>query len=135
MPDYDAAHFDPPAPVALVSLRNPETGAVSLGVPMLLDSGADVTMIPRAALDRLGVVPMEGRAYELTAFDGGSSYAAVVRIELVFCRRVFRGQFLIIDQDWGILGRNILNGVFLSFDGPRLRWDESSRVSETAKGA
>ena len=42
----------------------------------------------------------------------------------VFGRRIFRGQFLLIDQPIGILGRNILNEVSLLFDGPRLEWTE-----------
>jgi hypothetical protein len=30
----------------------------------------------------------------------------------------------LLDQPWGILGRNVLNAVSLLFDGPRLVWDE-----------
>ena len=36
----------------------------------------------------------------------------------------FKGDFLVVDQPWGILGRNVLNAVPLTLDGPRLRWDE-----------
>ena len=57
MPAYDAMIFDPPAPVARVNLR---CGTMNwLEVPMLIDSGADVTLIPQSALDHLGfeVVP------------------------------------------------------------------------------
>jgi hypothetical protein len=49
MPAYDAARFDPPAPLAQVTLRNLDTGAVWSDVPMLLDSGADVSLVPQAA--------------------------------------------------------------------------------------
>ncbi len=55
------------------------------------------------------------------AFDGDTSLAEVVRLELLFCRRTFRGQFLLIDQAWGVIGRNVLNAVPLLLDGPRLR--------------
>jgi hypothetical protein len=48
MPAYDATQFDPPAPLAQVTLRNPDNGAIRPDVPMLLDSGADVTLIPQA---------------------------------------------------------------------------------------
>jgi hypothetical protein len=37
MPAYDANRFQPPAPVALVTLRNPATGVACADVPMLLD--------------------------------------------------------------------------------------------------
>jgi hypothetical protein len=124
MPAYDATRFQPPAPVALVTLRDPTTGAACADVPMLLDSGADVSLVPEPVVRRLGVAPTPGQQYQLVAFDGTISFAPVVRWELVFCRRTFRGQFLLIDQDSGILGRNVLNAVAIVFDGPRLDWDE-----------
>ncbi len=92
---------------------------------MLLDSGADVTLIPRSALAPLGIHLTQKARYELMGFDGNVSLAQVVRLDMVFCRLTFRGQFLILDQAWGILGRNILNAVPLIFDGPNLTWDES----------
>ena len=91
---------------------------------MLLDSGADITLIPQAAASLLGVDVTPNRRYELIGFDGSPSFAPVVRLELVFCGRTFRGQFLLIEQDWGVLGRNVLNAVALLFDGPHLTWDE-----------
>jgi len=124
VPPYDAIQFEPPAPLARVTLRNPDTGALSLDVPMLLDSGADVTLIPRVTLDRLETTSIQDRRYELLGFDGSTSFAPVVQLELIFCRRTFRGQFLLIDQAWGILGRNVLNSVPIVLDGPNLTWDE-----------
>jgi len=41
----------------------------------------------------------------------------------IFCDRVFQGQFLLVDQDCGILGRNILNLLPILYDGPRLTWE------------
>jgi hypothetical protein len=124
MPAYDATLFQPPAPIAYVTLRNGSTGAVALDVPMLLDTGADVTLIPRAALDSLGSDTISNSSYELVGFDGSKSVAQVVRVELIFCRRTFRGQFLLVDQVYGILGRNVLNAVPLLLDGPQFTWDE-----------
>ena len=124
MPAYDTSRFEPPAPLAQVTLRNPETGALQMEVPMLLDSGADVTLVPQATANLLRVVIVPGRRYELVGFDGNISFAPVVRLELLFLGRTFRGQFLVIEQEWGILGRNILNAIPLLFDGPRLIWDE-----------
>ena len=39
MPTYDALDFDPPAPVARVTLRNLHTGAIVSDVPLLMDTG------------------------------------------------------------------------------------------------
>jgi len=52
----------------------------------------------------------------------------VVQLELLFCNRSFRGQFLVMDQAWGILGRNVLNAIPVLLDGPHLMWDEHRPV-------
>jgi hypothetical protein len=124
MPAYDAVRFEPPAPLARVTLRNPDTGVIWSDVPMLLDSGADVSLVPQAATRMLGVDVVPDTRYELKGFDGNASFAPAVRLGLVFCGRTFRGQFLLLDQEWGILGRNVLNAIPLLFDGPHLAWDE-----------
>lgn len=124
MPPYDANLFDPPAPLASVTLRNPGTNLMSSDVPMLLDTGADVTLIPSATLAQLKIGSVKHKSYQLIGFDGSTSFAPMVQLELIFCRRIFRGQFLLIDQAWGILGRNVLNAVALILDGPNHTWDE-----------
>ncbi len=124
MPPYDATQFEPPAPLARVTLRNPKNGSTSSDIPMLLDTGADVSLIPHAILGELDLSASKDRLYELISFDGSTSYAPVIQIELVFCNRIFRGQFLVIDQVCGILGRNVLNSLSLVFDGPNVAWDE-----------
>jgi Aspartyl protease len=126
MPAYDSTRFSPPAPLALVGLRDPESGAVQSDVPMLLDTGADVSLLPQPAVAALGVTIATGRQYELVGFDGSMSRAPIVRVELILLGRTFRGQFLLIEQNWGILGRNVLNALPLLLDGPRLTWEITS---------
>ena len=70
MPDYDAKNFEPPAPVAYVTLRNPATGVLLSDVPMLIDTGADVTVLPSTAVEQLGVSAEEDSEFEIQAFDG-----------------------------------------------------------------
>lgn len=91
---------------------------------MLLDTGADVTLVSRSVLQPLGISVIPGRHYEPPSFDAGSSLAEIVRLGLLFCRRVFRGQYLVVNQPWGILGRNVLNAIPLLLDGPSLAWTE-----------
>jgi hypothetical protein len=123
MPAYDSQNYDPPAPLASVILLNPDTGANAAEVPMLLDSGADVSLVPQAIVEQLGVAALPGVVYEVVGFDGLPRAAQAVRLSLVFCGRTFSGQFLLLDQARGILGRNILNTMPLLFDGPNLTWD------------
>ena len=124
MLSYDASHFDPPAPVARVTLRNPYSGATLSDVQLLLDTGADVTLLPRAAVERLGVPLLADQRYELMGFDGSKSFAPVVMLDMLFLRRAFRGRYLLIEEERGILGRDILNHVTVLLDGPRQHWSE-----------
>ncbi len=127
MPVYDDNLFDPPAPLARVTLRNPKNADVGSDVPMLLDTGADVTLIPAASINQLGMTANADEVYELMGFDGSTSVASVVRLEMLFMNKTFRGRFLIIDQEWGVVGRDILNLVALLLDGPNLTWREQRR--------
>ncbi len=126
MPAYDAIRFTPPAPLALITLRNIATGASASDVAMLLDSGADVSLVPRQAVLALGVSLDPTAVYELMGFDGNRSLAQAVNLDLGFFGRTFRGRFLLSDHECGILGRDILNHIALSLDGPNLTWDVSA---------
>jgi hypothetical protein len=127
MPAYNSDLFRRPAPFALVTLRNPSSGAVETDVPMLIDSGADATLLPQHSVELIGAVPDPESAYELESFDGSRSMAQAVHLDLLFLRRTFKGRFLLINQEWGILGRDVLNNVAIVLDGPRLAWEELRR--------
>ena len=124
MPSYDATHFDPPAPVAQVTLRNPHSGTTVSDVLLLVDTGADITLLPRTAVEQLGVPLLAGQRYELMGFDGSKSFAPVVILDLLFLKRAFRGRYLLIEEERGIMGRDILNHVILLLDGPQQQWSE-----------
>ena len=121
---YDAVHFVPPAPVARVTLRNSQTRVSTSGVELLVDTRADVTLLPRAAIARIGVVPLEEPGYEVTGFGGSTSVAPVAELDLLFLRSAFRGRYLLIDEERGYLGRDILGHVALLLNGPGQHWSE-----------
>ena len=127
MPSYDAAQFDPPAPVASVTLRNPHSGAIVSDVLLLVDTGSDVTLLPRTAVEPLGGPLLAGQQYELMGFDGSKSFAPVVTLDVLFLQRAFRGRYLLIEAERGIMGRDILNHLSLLLDGPRQQWSERAR--------
>ena len=124
MPTYDDHFFTPPAPLARVTIRNSQDGKTVSDVPMLIDSGADVTLIPQQSVTLLGASIEPDTGYEVTGFDGKKSIAQVVRLDLIFLRRAFRGRFLVSNQEWGIVGRDVLNHVSLLLNGPQLMWEE-----------
>ena len=89
---------------------------------VLIDTGADVSLLPRGPIAQLIESAEVTEQYELEGFNGTRSVAPAVQLELQFFGRVFRGQFLIVENDHGILGRNILNAISLTLDGPNLNW-------------
>lgn len=123
MPSYDETECNPPAPVAEASVRN---GRMLADVLLLVDTGADVTLLPRHAVDRLGVQIVAGQRYELVGFGGSTTSAPAVVLDLLFLNRAFRGRYLVTEEHRGIMGRDILNHLALLLDGPKLRWSEHS---------
>jgi hypothetical protein len=91
---------------------------------MLIDTGADVSVLPYASVvSLLDAQPSESKI-ELQGFDGMTTVARTAVLEVQFLGRSFRGPFVIIDSADGILGRNVLNAVSLLMDGPSLAWRE-----------
>jgi len=129
MPTYDAEHYDPQAPIAEVSLRDPKSGAVVPDIRMLLDTGADITLLPRAAVERLNVAPIAELQFELLGFDGNKSMAQAVDVDMLFLRKAFRGRYLLVDDEHGVIGRDVLAAISLLFDGPNQGWFETTSTS------
>ena len=89
---------------------------------MLLDTGADISALPKGVVDALAL-PAGDRTYEVMAYDNTVQECSTVRGEVVFMRGHFKGQFIVVDQHVGVLGRNILNHLVVTLDGPGLEWN------------
>jgi predicted aspartyl protease len=89
---------------------------------MLMDTGADVTVLPLAALKQLGVAVEMQTDYQLVAFDGTRSAAPWALVHVVLLSFVFRGRYVVIDQEVGVIGRDILNLLTIVLDGPGQTW-------------
>lgn len=121
MANYDSVRFSPPAPLANVTLRNPENGSEEKKVSMLLDTGSDVTLIPNIYAEKLNLSLI--RQFELAGFDNKKSFSQTVELHIIFGEKTFRGEYFLIEQDYGVIGRNILNFLNVRFDGKALYWE------------
>jgi hypothetical protein len=83
MPRCDASRYDPPAPVAIVSLRPSSGERLISNVALLIDTGADVTLLPRDAVTRLGITAQPGTRYELIGHDGNRSTADAADLDML----------------------------------------------------
>ena len=85
-----------------------------------------MTLVPRQSVNFLGAIIDPNTNYEIMGFDGHKNTTQAVTLDLVFLRRVFKGRFLITNQESGVLGRDVINHVALLLNGPRLDWDEQT---------
>ncbi len=95
MKNYDSARFSPPAPLATVTLRNAENGLEERDIPMLLDTGSDVTLVPQIYAKKLDL--SVSRQFELTGFDNKKSLSRTVNLHLIFEGKTYRGEYFIIE--------------------------------------
>ena len=123
MPAYDTTNFDPPAPVIQAELRSPESGAIVRGVELLLDSGADITLLPKIAVSQVGITADSSKQYELVGFDGRRTFAEGVFLDVIILGKAFRGRYLLTDDTRGVAGRDVLNHLAMLLHGPDLRWE------------
>jgi hypothetical protein len=116
MPAYEGGDFVPPAPIARAVVRGP-SGRTRSDVRLLLDTGADVSIVPRGVAEE---VAAEIRPSEVAirSYDGSESTCDLAELSIEFLRFRFRGVFLVSEAEYGVLGRNILNLLFLTLNGP-----------------
>jgi len=121
MPAYEHAGFKPPAPVARAVVGAPDGSVEVQDVAMLLDTGADVSVIPRAVADRLGITARLS-GVRLQGYGGAQTEAAVADPRLDVLRYRFRGTFVVSTVEHGVLGRDVLNLLTVTLDGPPVTW-------------
>ena len=114
--------YEPPAPIARVKLRNSETLKTIADVPMLMDTGSDITLLPQNLCNEIGVEVSETESLNLEGFNQAVTEAFYVRLDFIFLNKIFRGKFLVYNQNEGIIGRDILNEFSILFDGINLEW-------------
>lgn len=114
---YSVTH-DPPAPVVPIRVSVPGRPDRGVALVALVDSGADVTVIPAAVATAIGLPPTGLlRAAGVTGVVGNAIvYAAGVEID-----GLRRAVEVIGLGEEALLGRNLLNQVVLALDGPGLQ--------------
>jgi predicted aspartyl protease len=112
---YDAS-LDPPAPVVPVRVAGP-LGEDAVMLPMLIDTGADCTLVPASIVRQLGLPQID--VVGLTGVGGAKQRATVhaASIELGGVRWIAR---IVALPDEAILGRDVLNQAVVMLDGPGL---------------
>jgi predicted aspartyl protease len=112
---YDS-RLDPPAPVVPVRVAG-RIGEDAAMLSMLVDTGADATLVPTRIVHRLGLP-----AVDVVAVSGvdGLKQRATVHLASVEVGELRVSARIIAYADEAILGRDALNQAIVTLDGPSL---------------
>jgi hypothetical protein len=121
MPTYDRS-FNPPAPVAEVTILHPVVAARRNTLRGKLDTGADVTVIPQRVVTRLRLTP-KGRIWT-RGYDGAYSQRPVFYVRMqIEGFDIASVRCVVTDRTNVLLGRNVLNRFLITLDGKNLLFD------------
>ena len=120
MSDYEAGGWDPPAPIVRVTVRGPAETAIA-DVPMLIDTGSDVSVVPQAVVEAIEA-PIYPSRVPIEFYGGAEEAWDEANLSVEFDGFRFAGLFLVTTASYGVLGRNVVNLLALTLDGPSLSW-------------
>lgn len=113
-----AGTYTPPAPVVEIGVRGLDPDSQEVRLTALIDSGADVSMLPIHALQAVMAKHMETRYIRgITGVrQAVETYVALVRIGE---RVILTAEAIaVVRGNDAILGRDILNQLVVTLDGP-----------------
>lgn len=124
MIEYDR-RFDPPAPVVQVTVGHIVQQQPRITTSALLDTGSDVTAIPAWLVQRLQLIPFSRLQLEDVSGETRTvlTYAAQLTIGELTLSRL---EVIQTGLDQVILGRDVLNQLYLLLSGPELAFSLSA---------
>ena len=121
---YDNLHHNPPAPVLPITVRVPGNSIKQVTTEALVDTGADMTCLPRALINAVGAERAS------TCNVVGINEALIVHADSYFLEFEISGTKKLIEViavgDEPILGRNLINWFILQLQGPAQKLDITS---------
>lgn len=132
---YENKNHRPPAPICVVAISTNLASLINvgrdptMGVKMIIDTGADMSMIPRSTIKKLESLGGNKLPYDqlpVEDFEGKrsihKSYELKILLQTDNGKDQLNRTFLEIGDEEGILGRDLLNEYLTSLDGPNLTW-------------
>ena len=113
---FENGALDPPGPVVDAALLGVDGAAFAC--PLLLDTGANTTVVPLAVAVAAGFAPAAAETVRAAGFDGRADEYPELELTLVIFGRTVSGWFLLVDADRGFLGRDVLRFFRVRYDGP-----------------
>jgi predicted aspartyl protease len=115
---YDTSWL-PAAPFLPVQLASLAEHAAEIAVQARLDTGADLTAIPYALIERLHLMP--AGEIEVEGYDSRRATIRAYDVNLQVEQLSVNGLLVIgFAEDYVLLGRDVLNRLRILLDGPAL---------------
>ena len=118
---YDIRHV-PPAAVVQVMIANVVHEHRRARVSALLDTGSDVTAIPRTLVERLQLYPISHLEIEGLAAITTSVFSYAVQLSVAGLV-ISRLEVVLTGLDFVVLGRDVLNHLYVLLNGPELTFE------------
>ncbi|MFO0823485.1 MAG: retroviral-like aspartic protease family protein [Gemmataceae bacterium] len=115
---YRYAAITPPAPALLLNLTHPITGTEAQNISVLLDTGADQTVLPERLAEQLELLKLDQEL--IRGFDGAPQVLGVYSVVLQV-RDLIPFEIKVIASPKVasvVVGRDVLNRYRLVLDGP-----------------
>jgi predicted aspartyl protease len=114
--------FDPPAPFIDMIVAAPSDSGSQRSVGALLDTGAEVSVIPQQIVHELELSPYAEMVIE--AFDGRRQRVNLYVVALEIAgTRLSLVRAIAYSTSYAILGRDVLNRFLTTLDGPHLSFE------------
>ena len=116
--------FLPPAPALQVEIRDPQTGTVQV-VLAKIDTAADGSVIPSELVISMGLIDFD--KVVTISFDGREERQLTYLVDFLFAGRTFTDVEVVASPvAYALLGRDSLNQLVTTFDGPQLVFEIQS---------
>ena len=118
---YDTRH-DPPAPIAQVTIANVMQRRRHKKAPALLDTGSDITAIPRSLASEIQIYPIG--QIRLEDVQAQTQMVLTYAVQLTIADLIIpRLEVILTGLDYVILGRDVLNRLNMLLNGPEMVFD------------
>ena len=123
---YNHGRYSPPAPVARVTVRNLADSTKQVTTDALVDTGADITCIPKALIKAVGGEPASTYSvFGINEVSLGSVDSYFLEFEITSAKKLVE---VLAIGDEPIVGRNLINEFIIEFDGPAQKLSITSGI-------
>lgn len=116
--------IDPPAPFLELIVRHPEEPTLAINILAKIDTAADISAIPASLVNQLRLPPT--RKLLVEGHEGVPAFVVTYGAIFEVAQARFKGlRVVAFPDDYVLLGRDILNYLYVQLNGPDLTFKVS----------